>query len=111
MAEQVPSLDKRGLLPKTPSTDQTILIGALSASRAEEIEEVGMALLPYLRASCNALDCFKRIAEGGGSDDMARSICEQIKNDPYVVPATKSLLVTYLERILTIRARFAQAAT
>ena len=107
--DAVDSLAKRGLLPVAPSPDQAALIRSLDASSVDQLEATALELAPYIAASYAALDAFERIAEQDDPITAARLHRNSVDMDPYVVPMTKRLIVSHIDRMTAIYDRLAAA--
>jgi hypothetical protein len=88
----VPSLEKRGLVPKPTHEDQLLMLDTRECETAEEIAALMQRLLPYHNANQAAFDGFleQLYGKGSGSDvDFVLSV----QNDPFITPVVRNRIL------------------
>jgi hypothetical protein len=83
--EAVPSLEKRGLIPRAITEDQKLFLSLRNVSSASEILQLMRSLLPYHRANAKALSVLDKLVDNLPQQQLEK-LLRQIKNDNKVSP-------------------------
>jgi hypothetical protein len=102
--DNVPTLEKRGLIPRPLFDDQKQLLRIREASSYEFILDVMQRLLPYHSANVAAFDRFlnfyNEAIATGYSTKSVNAFLRSIKQDKFVTPIVKSRIRTNIKRLL-----------
>jgi hypothetical protein len=83
--EAVPSLKKRGLIPRTLTEDQKLFLSLRNVVSSYDILKLMKSLLPYHRANAKALSVLDKLVDNLPRQQLEQ-LMKQIKNDNKVSP-------------------------
>lgn len=99
-SENVAPLKRRGLVPLRPSVDQKLLLCLTQIQTVEEIKKIIRDLIPYVHASRKAMEqmaVIESLADG-------KALLSIIRNDPFVVQRTRSVIKLNIQRLHAVDA-------
>ena len=111
--EKVPTLEKRGLVPKSMHKDQTLMLSIRECETAEEIADLMRQLLPFHTANQAAFDGFLEQLYGNDSKGYSwLDFLGLVKNDPFITPIVRDRILANASLLLSapIRLRSGQPA-
>jgi hypothetical protein len=92
---EVPSLSKRGLVPKPISVDQKLLISLTEATSVRQVKAIIKELTPYVEESSE----FATILGYKITKTDAKKLLATVRSNPYVAPQVKADLKYNLARL------------
>ena len=97
-SERPATMSKRRLLPSHPSSDQQIILQLLDAQRPEDIRKIAKALVPFSKASWDALSGLVYLESRKDALDFAKNVI----SDPYVTARVKKAVEINVRRIWNV---------